>query len=205
MSEQKDLREIGKYSNDTTKSVLEALQAAQSSGDWPRAVITGLSQVWRGVENQNYVEDILAAFEQVGRTDEVVTWAFSDSNDDLLGAAILAAWAFQRSGSRRVIQIVASGVRTMPPPVRWRFLLSIGRILKRRHGGSQGLDLGFAIRMIPTGNAESKWNNVSATSAFARPTTLKGLWMACCSNCNQRHECFICLTRHFHQLPKRWR
>jgi len=105
-----DLRDIGNYSNDTTKAVLETLQAARGSQEWPRAVTHGLSRVWRGVENQNFVDDVLQAMEQVGRSDEAVAWAFSDANDDILGAAILAVWAFQRSGSRRVIQDVTRGV-----------------------------------------------------------------------------------------------
>jgi hypothetical protein len=121
MSDQKDLREIGRYSNDTTKAVLETLQAARGSSDWPRSVTTGLSRVWLGVENQNFLDDVLEAMEQVGRSEEVVAWAFCDANDDLLGAAILAAWAFQRSGSRRVIQIVTRGVGTMPPTLRSSF------------------------------------------------------------------------------------
>ncbi len=121
MNEHKDLREFGQYSNDTTKAVLEILQKERASSDWSRAVTVGLSRVWRGFENQNYVDDVLAALEENGRADEVVAWAFSDANDDLLGAGILAAWAFQRSGSRRVIQIVARRVQTMPLALRASF------------------------------------------------------------------------------------
>lgn len=122
MNDKKDLREIGKYSNDTTKAVLEMLQEGRAASDWPHLVTNGLSTVWRGCENQNYIDDIWAAMEQVDRSEEVVAWAFSDANDDLIGAAILAVWAFQRSGSRRVIQIVARSVGTMPAALRSTFI-----------------------------------------------------------------------------------
>jgi hypothetical protein len=121
MDGQPDLRDIGKFSNDTTKAVLETFQAARRSPEWPRSVTHGLSRVWRGVENQNFVDDLWHALEQVGRSAEVVAWAFSDANDDLLGAAILAAWAFQRSGSRRVTQDVTRGVQAMQPALRSTF------------------------------------------------------------------------------------
>jgi hypothetical protein len=104
-----------------TRQVPARLKANLTSPDWRSAITAEVGRVWKETENQKSVAKVLKALDDIEHAEEVIKWAFSEHNDNLFAAAILAVWAYLRSGSKRATEEVASGVKAMTPATRSSF------------------------------------------------------------------------------------